>query len=146
MLKKAQENARARGVAIDWHQSPAEKTGLPAKEFDLIISHLAFHEFDDAQAVLREVWRLLKPGGRVIIQDIRRSSFIMKTICLSGLFIFTPFDVDIRREYRDSLNSAYTKRELEELLKESGIEGTVEARFNILAGTYFRLEAEKHGE
>jgi len=59
---------------IDYIEASAYDTGLPSESFDLVhIRFLLCHLVDPALA-LREVYRLLKPGGALVCQDIRISS------------------------------------------------------------------------
>ena len=40
--------------------------------FDLVVSTFSMHHWDDKQAGLEEVWRVLRPGSRALIWDTRR--------------------------------------------------------------------------
>ncbi len=63
--------AEDQGVAIHFRQANASDTGLPDAKFDLIISHILFHEtWDDIlPAIMEEAHRLLAPGGIFINGD-----------------------------------------------------------------------------
>lgn len=70
MLQKAQ----LKGVpAINAH---SEALPFQSKAFDRIIMVDAFHHVADQQLTLDEIWRLLAPGGRLIIEepDIRHGA------------------------------------------------------------------------
>jgi ubiquinone/menaquinone biosynthesis C-methylase UbiE len=47
----------------------AERLPLPAGAFDAVVSTNSFHFFRDPTAALREMRRVLAPGGRVVITD-----------------------------------------------------------------------------
>ncbi len=53
------------GHAINFRQADARKTGFPDQHFDLIMSHILFHEtwFDILPEIMREAYRVLAPGG-----------------------------------------------------------------------------------
>ena len=57
--------AEDQGLAINFRQANAADTGFPDGKFDLIISHILFHEtWDDIlPAIMAEAYRLLAPGG-----------------------------------------------------------------------------------
>jgi ArsR family transcriptional regulator len=47
-----------------------EATGLPATSFDVAIVSQALHHAAEPSAAVREAFRLLAPGGRVLILDL----------------------------------------------------------------------------
>jgi len=60
------EAARARGVNAE--QGPAEKLPFPAAEFDAVFSNAALHWVRGQDEMMREVRRVLKPGGRFVAE------------------------------------------------------------------------------
>jgi ubiquinone/menaquinone biosynthesis C-methylase UbiE len=52
---------------IKWYETAAESVPLPDHSFDVIFCGLGLQFFADKSAALREMHRLLKPGGRVYI-------------------------------------------------------------------------------
>ncbi|MBZ4420764.1 class I SAM-dependent methyltransferase [Myxococcus sp. RHST-1-4] len=66
MLEAARRLATEAGLSIDFHQAPAEHTGLPSGAFDLVVAGQCWHWFD-RPAAAREAARLLAPGGRLVI-------------------------------------------------------------------------------
>lgn len=52
---------------IKWYETAAESVPLPDGSFDVIFCGLSLQFFDDKVAALREMRRVLKPGGRVYI-------------------------------------------------------------------------------
>jgi ubiquinone/menaquinone biosynthesis C-methylase UbiE len=71
MLEEARTYAASRGIAIQWLKAYAENTGLSPNQFDLVLSHFAFHEFTDPAAVLCEMVRVTKDGGAILIFSFR---------------------------------------------------------------------------
>lgn len=65
MLAVARETAPA-GAAIDWHESPAEAIPLPDGSFDVVLCGMGLQFFSDRTAGLREIRRVLAPGGRLV--------------------------------------------------------------------------------
>jgi ubiquinone/menaquinone biosynthesis C-methylase UbiE len=54
-------------IPIKWYETAAESVPLPDQSFDVIFCGLGLQFFDDKAAALREMHRVLKPGGRVYI-------------------------------------------------------------------------------
>lgn len=71
MLVMAEYKAQQAGLEIGWRHGSAEKTSFPDGSFDLVTASLLFHETPPtaSQAILRECFRLLQPGGQVLILD-----------------------------------------------------------------------------
>jgi|TARA_B100001059_G_scaffold52018_1_gene45699 ubiquinone/menaquinone biosynthesis C-methylase UbiE len=73
-LRYAHARAEALGTAIHFSQQNAEKTDFAEGSFDLIVSHILFHETSRTAVdnVLLECRRLLKPGGYMAHLDLPR--------------------------------------------------------------------------
>jgi ubiquinone/menaquinone biosynthesis C-methylase UbiE len=55
------------GMAIDWYEASAEDLPLPDEAFDVALCQLALQFFADKPAALREMRRVLTPGGRLLL-------------------------------------------------------------------------------
>lgn len=53
-------------ASIDWHQAPAEEIPLPDESFDVVLCGMGLQFFSDKPTGLREIRRVLAPGGRFI--------------------------------------------------------------------------------
>lgn len=70
MLAETAKNAAQRGLAnVTTKQGPAEKLPFPDSAFDVVTVRLASHHFADNAAALREMARVAKPGGEVVVVD-----------------------------------------------------------------------------
>ncbi len=71
-LKWGHVAAERRGLAITLAQRDAADTGYPDESFDLVSSHFLYHEtpLDVMMQSLREAYRLLKPGGHLLIMEL----------------------------------------------------------------------------
>ncbi|MBH1931047.1 methyltransferase domain-containing protein [Serratia rubidaea] len=71
MLAVVAQAAQARGLDnIQTQQGMAETLPFADGEFDLVISRYSAHHWHDVGQALREVKRVLKPGGRAIVMDV----------------------------------------------------------------------------
>ena len=71
MLALAQRNAREAGVSnVHFLKGVIERIPLPADSVDVVISNCVINLSTDKPAVLTEIARVLKPGGRIGISDV----------------------------------------------------------------------------
>jgi ubiquinone/menaquinone biosynthesis C-methylase UbiE len=73
-VRIARENARAAGADIDFRQGDAAHMPFPDDAFDFVICRAAFKNFSDPVGALEEIHRVLKPGGKASIYDLRRNA------------------------------------------------------------------------
>jgi ubiquinone/menaquinone biosynthesis C-methylase UbiE len=66
MLAVARE-APANGASIDWYEASAEAMPLPDDAFDVVLSQMSLQFMDNRVGALREMRRVLAPGGRVVV-------------------------------------------------------------------------------
>lgn len=71
-VSKAQQLAKDKHVEhlVSFHQGDISSLPFEDNSFDYVISECSFCLFQDKNIVGREIYRILKPNGRVIITDI----------------------------------------------------------------------------
>lgn len=79
------ENARREGVAdrVALKSADARELPLPDSSFDVVLSSFAIHNIEsaaDRERAIREISRVLKPGGQLAIADIRHSEAYEKVL------------------------------------------------------------------
>lgn len=59
--------ARTKAPAITWREGLAEQLPYQQEEFDAVFSQFGLMYFDDKRGALAEMWRVLRPGGRIAV-------------------------------------------------------------------------------
>src|ERR1700683_67215 len=94
MLALADENKKKAGVEnVEFLKGEIEHIPLPDNSVDVVISNCVINLSSDKDAVLREAFRVLKPGGRFAVSDVVtrgemlpeiRKSVLLWVGCIAG--------------------------------------------------------------
>ena len=81
MIKLARKNAKKIGAAnIDFRYGEMEEMPLPDESVDVIISNCVINLSPDKDAVFAEAYRVLRPGGRMMVSDMVVDGSLPNTI------------------------------------------------------------------
>src|SRR5213594_1357847 len=108
MLALARENQRKAGVAnVEFLKGEIEHIPLPYGSVDVIISNCVINLSADKRRVLREAFRVLKPGGRFAVSDVAVRGEVPPAIRKSvELWIGCVAGALEEQEYREKLTKA----------------------------------------
>lgn len=71
MLKHASKLSKSSGLEINWQQGEAHQLPFEDHRFDYLFCQQGMQFFPDPQQALKEMHRVLKPGGRLALNIIR---------------------------------------------------------------------------
>ena len=106
MLELARKNQVEAGLAnIEFLQGTIEAIPMPDETVDVVISNCVVNLSPDKDAVVREAFRVLKPGGRLAISDIvlrralsepTRALIGLWTGCVAGALVVNDYQAKLR--------------------------------------------------
>jgi ubiquinone/menaquinone biosynthesis C-methylase UbiE len=70
-VRIATENAREASVSVEFREGNAAELPYANESFDFVVCRAAFKNFSDPAGALREIHRVLRPGGQASIFDLR---------------------------------------------------------------------------
>lgn len=71
MVEQAKERQKAKGLTnLTWHVGDVLPLPFPDAHFSVVLTRYSFHHFLNPQAVLAEMCRVCKPGGKVMVVDV----------------------------------------------------------------------------
>ena len=117
MIAVAERNAKEYGLTsrVEYVRSNGNKMPFADSMFDAVFTNGSLHEWADPKNTMNEIWRVLKPGGRIFISDLRRDMFVV----MRWFLYIASKPKEIRPGLISSINAAYTPDELKELIKDS---------------------------
>jgi ubiquinone/menaquinone biosynthesis C-methylase UbiE len=120
-VKMAAQKAAEAGVRVNFTQGSASNMPFPRESFDFLLCRAAFKNFAKPVPALQEMCRVLKPGGRGLIIDLRRDADrgeIDRHVNGMGLSVVNR--VLTRLAFRTMLlKSAYSREQFEGMLAQT---------------------------
>jgi SAM-dependent methyltransferase len=138
MLELAEQNkAKAGATNVEFLRGTIEAIPLPDQAVDVIISNCVINLSADKDKVLREAFRVLKPGGRFAVSDMVlrrelpaevRKSLNLWTGCVAGALVEADYLAKLRaagfQDVTVEPTRIYTKQDVDEMASTSSCGGS----------------------
>lgn len=122
MIELARRNAAKQGVTnAEFHLATIDKLPLPDNSVDCIVSNCVVNLAPDKVAVFREMYRVLKPGGRVAVSDIALKQQLPPDVardvsayvgCIAGAIPMAEYLAGLQAAGFDAVQVVDTKKDL----------------------------------
>lgn len=120
-------------VRMDWKVGKPEEIPFEDESFDIVISAFDLHSWDEPLKVLKEIDRVLKPRGVVILLDVRKDRWwffylpsLFYTWFIAGYWLF--------RRVKFAFKSSYKPNEIEKLVQHLKLKN-----WEVRGGSYYFL-------
>ncbi len=136
MLALARENQRQAGATnVEFLRGEIENIPLPENSVDVIISNCVINLSADKDRVLREAFRVLKPGGRFAVSDVVvrgsvpeavRKSMLLWVGCIAGALEENEYMAKLRAAGFEEVSAEptreYNVEDARQFLTEAGVD------------------------
>ncbi|HXG09915.1 MAG TPA: arsenite methyltransferase [Gemmataceae bacterium] len=126
MIERARRNARqpVNGQVlsnVEFHLATIDRLPLPDSLVDCLISNCVINLAPDKRAVFREMYRVLKPGGRVAVSDIAlkkplpaeiRTNVLAYVGCIAGAILIEEYEHGLREAGFEAVQVVDTGKDL----------------------------------
>jgi SAM-dependent methyltransferase len=143
MIDRARANAARQGIAnAEFHLATIDTLPLPDSSADVVISNCVINLAPDKPAVLREIFRVLKPGGRVAVSDIALKKALPPEVgpdllayvgCIAGAVLIEDYVLDLTAAGFSAVQVVDTKKDLNAYAKVEGQTGCCSATAEVPA-------------
>ena len=122
MIEKARESLATAGELagrVEFRVADGNALEFPVKTFDLVVCNSVLHHIADPQKLFSEIARVVKPGGAILLRDLRRPSRwgYSYHVWKHGKH----YAGEMRRLFMASVMAAYTEKELQRLIASSAL-------------------------
>lgn len=142
MLIIGRRNVEASGLMqrIKLERVDSKKMPYPDLEFDMVISNSLVHHLPDPLSFFKEIKRLVRPNGGILIRDLIRpenEQIVNELVAKFG----GDYDAHQQQLFSDSLKAALTLTEVQELIDRVGLSGVKLAQSSELHWTIARQKS-----
>ena len=133
MIDRARRNAARQGLDnVAFHLATIDRLPLPDGSADCVISNCVINLAPDKAAVFREMYRVLKPGGRVAVSDIALKkplpddlarSLLAYVGCVAGALPIDEYERGLRGAGFDAVQVVDTHKDLNAYARVEGQAG-----------------------
>lgn len=146
MLKIAIKKAKAKKIKINFELGDALSLKYPDNSFEVVTNSMALRNFDDKKKFFSEAYRVLKPGGELILVDTAKPCGILSKAFFGLYFKLLTFEGAFinRSAYSFMVNSIMKsdRMEIKLICKRAGF-SNVKIK-NLFTGLPFVLTARKN--
>jgi ubiquinone/menaquinone biosynthesis C-methylase UbiE len=153
MLERAKANFESLGLAgrVEFKEGSADHLPFEDQSQDVIVSTLSLHHWADPEAAFNEIYRVLKPGGKMLVLDLMRDSprMFVWVLWFAQNVAFRIIGLSAMRRINEptgSLFASYTSQEIEDIMSKTNFSDwkmEAELGFVYVYGTKGTLETEK---
>jgi SAM-dependent methyltransferase len=122
MIERAHRNAERQRLAnVEFHLARIDRLPLPDHSVDCILSNCVINLAPDKRSVFREIFRVLKPGGRVAVSDIALKKPLPEELardmlayvgCIAGAILIDEYERGLREAGFEAVQVVDTRRDL----------------------------------
>jgi ubiquinone/menaquinone biosynthesis C-methylase UbiE len=123
-VRMAAKKAAETGVKVDFRQGSASSLPIQNDSYDFLLCRAAFKNFGEPVRALQEMCRVLKPGGRGLIIDLKGDASpqeISRQVDGMGLSMMNKILTKLAFRMM-LLKRAYTKQQFQQMLAETKFE------------------------